>query len=72
MFTRKEIDRVFSYGLLSDLQRADCKLIFALAHHFAVEIYDVVPDSPEKEMALKSLQACLLWCDAAIAIRGVD
>ena len=35
-------------------------------------IYDMVPDSRERSLAMTELQKSMMWCNAAVAIYGVD
>jgi hypothetical protein len=70
--TQPELERIFTFGRLSDEQREACKELFRWAFDFAKELNGTLPESPEKERALACVHEAVLWADAAIAIRSQE
>jgi hypothetical protein len=63
----KEITNRFTYHAPNYEQRKLHTTIRNIAYNFASCINGLVPDSPEKDIAINKLDEAVMWANAAIA-----
>ena len=66
--TQEQIENIFSYHKPFGDQAERYEVIRYKARCFAELLNDAVPDSPEKALAFRKLQECVMFANAAIAI----
>ena len=64
----EQINSIFTYHKPFGSQPERYQILRNFAHQFAIIINDHCPESREKALALTSLQQCVMWANAAIAI----
>ena len=66
-----DIEDIFSYHPPKNDQVAELhEDVRAMVKEVALFFYDNVPDSPERTLAIRKLQAAMMYANAAIAIHS--
>jgi len=67
---RAELETRFTYHAPKDGQAEKYAAMREEALCLALMIYDIVPSSRERSLAITQLEQCVMWANAAIARRG--
>lgn len=70
--TEEQINNIFSYHKPFGSQSGRYEKLRNRAKELALLINDSTPDSREKILAMTSLQQCIMWANASIAINETE